>query len=47
MVDMTFYARLKEWSDGRQIIIVPTKDYKGRRLTSSKMCKIEVTQMEE
>ena len=47
MVDMTFYTRLKEWKDGRQIIVVPNKNYSGRRLKSGKMCKIEITQIEE
>jgi len=47
MVDMTFFARIREWSDGRKVIIIPTKHYKGRQIPIGKMCKIEITQVEE
>ena len=53
---MTFFVLLEQTKDNAQfecikndiqIIIVPNKNYKGRRIESGKMCKVEITQLEE
>jgi len=47
MVDQVFYTRLATEKDGSQRIIVPKKNYSGRRIASGRMCKIEITQIEQ
>jgi len=47
MPDMTFFAGIEEGPDGRKIIVIPTKNYRGRQISKFKMCRVEITQIEE
>ena len=47
MADMTFYGSIVDINEIRRVIIIPAKQYKGRQIASKKMCKIEITQIEE
>jgi len=47
MVDMIFYGTIVDIDEIRRVIIIPDKQYKGRQIASKKMCKIEITQVEE